>query len=375
MTEVVVLGGGLAGAGAASLLASAGQKVRLLEREAGPHHKVCGEFLSVEAQQDLARIGLDLAQLGAVPIDRIRLVSGRREAEAPLPFTALGLSRKLLDEALLELAGARGAKVERGVRVTQVNGNKVSTSHGDCKPGQLLLATGKHDVRGAKRAAPPDESAFVGFKMHFQLDLRTRAELEGLIELVIFEGGYAGLQLVSPEVMNLCLIVRRTRLAEAGGDWTALLASLMDTPGLARRLDDARPLFSKPLAISGLPYGYVCQQSDDIYRLGDQAAMTASLTGDGMAIALRSAIIASECVLSETPPEVYRKRLALTVTPQIRRAMWLQRMAEVPLLMALALPAFRYAPGLLSKAAAMTRLPSQPTGPARGTGSTALAPR
>lgn len=358
VSGVLVLGGGLAGAGAASLLAGAGQTVRLLEREQGAHHKVCGEFLSIEAQRDLQRIGLDLERLGAVPIGRVRLVSGKRNAEAPLPFTALGVSRKLLDEALLEHAGRRGAKIERGVRVTRVDGEKVTTSHGDERASRVLLATGKHDVRGARRAGPTGESAYVGFKMHFRPDPRSRAELEGLIELVMFKGGYAGIQLVSAEVMNLCLIVSRERLAAAGGEWPTLLAGLIDEPGLARRLDDAQPLFAKPLAISGLPYGYVSKDTRGIYRLGDQAAMTASLTGDGMAIALRSAVMASECVLSDIPPEAYQARLTRAVSSQVRRAMWLQRAAQMPPLLALALPAVRYCPQLLSKAAAMTRLPA-----------------
>jgi flavin-dependent dehydrogenase len=357
VSEVLVLGGGLAGAGAACLLAGAGKRVRLLERESESHHKVCGEFLSIEAQRDITRIGLDLARLGAVPIDRVRLVSGKREVEAPLPFAALGLSRKLLDEALLELAAERGARVERGVRATEISGCDVSTSQGGCTARHVLLATGKHDVRGAKRPVPRGKDAYVGFKMHFRLGARTRQRLSGMIELVVFRGGYAGLQLVSPETMNLCLIVRQDRLAAAGGEWPPLLAGLMDEPGLARRLEDAQPLLPKPLAISGLPYGFVSRQAGDIYRLGDQVAMTASLTGGGMTIALRSAVLASECVLTDVPPDAYQNRLADVVAPQIRRAMWLQRAAEIPPLLALVLPAVRYWPRLLTAAAAMTRLP------------------
>ena len=87
MNETLVLGGGLAGAGAASLLAAAGRPVRLLEREPGPHHKVCGEFLSVEAQRDLERIGLDIARLGPVPIGGVRLVSGERGPRVAVEIT------------------------------------------------------------------------------------------------------------------------------------------------------------------------------------------------------------------------------------------------------------------------------------------------
>ena len=41
-TQVLIAGGGPAGAAAAILLARAGQRVLLVERETGPREKVCG---------------------------------------------------------------------------------------------------------------------------------------------------------------------------------------------------------------------------------------------------------------------------------------------------------------------------------------------
>lgn len=362
MSEVLVLGGGLAGAGAASLLAGKGMRVRVLEREHGPHDKICGEFLSIEARRDLERIGLDVVKLGAMPIDRVRLVLGEKEAEAPLPFTALGLSRRILDEALLELAAERGARIERGVRVNRIAGRTVSTNQGDCDAQRILLATGKHDVRGARRSETGQTGKYVGFKMHWRIDPRTDSQLSRTIELVVFEGGYAGIQLVAPETMNLCLIVQRDRFSISGGNWDALVASLEREAGLARRLEDAKPLFAKPLTVADLPYGYVCQPDgsgeEAVYRLGDQAAMTASLTGDGMAIALRSAIVASECLAQDAPPSAYHRHIAKEVTRQVRRAMMLQRVAEIPALVKFAMPFLRRSPRLLGGAAAATRLPA-----------------
>ena len=54
MEEIAIIGGGLAGSSAACVLARAGRPVLLIERTAEPHHKVCGEFLSIEAQAYLA---------------------------------------------------------------------------------------------------------------------------------------------------------------------------------------------------------------------------------------------------------------------------------------------------------------------------------
>ena len=92
LREAVVVGGGPAGATVAALLARAGETVTLVEREAGPHDKVCGEFISGEAAAYLGRLGLDLAGLGAVRIDRVRLAARGEPSEAALPFPAFSLS-------------------------------------------------------------------------------------------------------------------------------------------------------------------------------------------------------------------------------------------------------------------------------------------
>ena len=90
--EVVVIGGGLAGSAAAIRLAQNGQKVLLLEKEPAAHDKVCGEFISIDAQHYLCELGLDLAALGAERITSMRLLRGQRIASARLPFPARSLS-------------------------------------------------------------------------------------------------------------------------------------------------------------------------------------------------------------------------------------------------------------------------------------------
>jgi hypothetical protein len=112
--ELLVLGGGVAGCAASIALARKGRVVTLIEREPTPRHKVCGEFLSGEALEDLHALGIDVASLGAVPIDYVRLAAARRAAEAPLPFPAASLTRKTLDTALIADAIAAGVRVERG---------------------------------------------------------------------------------------------------------------------------------------------------------------------------------------------------------------------------------------------------------------------
>lgn len=354
--EALVIGGGLAGGAAALLLARAGRPVRLLERERGPHHKVCGEFLSVEAHRHLSALGLDPRALGAVPIERVRLVSGGRVVEAPLPFAALGLSRLRLDEALLDRAAAAGAAVERGVRVLSIEEGVVRTSAGERGGGPLLLATGKLPLRGQEVDRAVGADPLVGFKMHYRLHAAARARLAGVILLILFDGGYAGMQLVEDGRANLCLVINRSRLA---GGWPAVTAMLAGLPHCGDLLADAEPLFDRPVSIANLPYGrlHSPRAGETLYRLGDQAAMTASLTGDGMAIALRGADMAARCIAEEGDAEAFHRRHRAHVRRQLGRAMLLQRAVGNSVLRKAAMVALGMAPSLLGHMARATRLP------------------
>src|SRR5580658_9994522 len=93
MSEAVVVGGGLAGSAFAITLARQGRPVVVLEKTTGAHHKVCGEFLSAEAQALLARLGLDVWQLGARPAGRLGLEFGKRNEGLRRPFRGAGLWR------------------------------------------------------------------------------------------------------------------------------------------------------------------------------------------------------------------------------------------------------------------------------------------
>jgi flavin-dependent dehydrogenase len=361
VTPILVIGGGLAGGAVATRLARAGRAVTVIEREAGPHEKVCGEFLSVEACRDLERLGLPPESLGGLPIDRIRIRHRHRTVEAPLPFLARSLSRATLDEALLDTARQAGADVVRGVRVTRIDGDTVFASDGERRPERILLATGKHDLRGLARTAPATRHGYVGFKMHFRLSASALSLLGTTIELHLFDRGYAGLQRVGARDANLCLVVKRAHLEALGNSWDTLLADLLRDPALARLLGDAEALFAKPLAIANLPYGYLYTPggapSDGIWRLGDQAAMTASLSGDGMAGALRSAHLAADCIEGNATAAQFQRLLGRQVGRQVRRAMFLQRLSEQEVALRAGMSVARLWPALLTHGAGATRLP------------------
>ncbi len=356
MSDVVIVGGGLAGGALAVGLARRGVRAHLIERETEPRHKVCGEFMSAGTQRRLAALGLDLAGLGGAPIDTVRLTAGRRTVETRLPFVGMGLTRFRVDEALLDEARRSGAHVDRGVVVRGIDRQTVRSGAGDIVAGRLALANGKHEVRGARRDVAADPDAFIAFKTYWTLSVTSRRALAGTIELLLFEDGYAGIQMVENAVANLCLLVRRDAFLRRGGDWPGLFAWLMRLPSFRARFGDAQPILDKPLTITGIPYGYVYDGTDAAYRLGDQAAVIPSFCGDGMGIALHSAALATECLAQGAGPDRYHDRLRADVAPTVRRAKAFQRIGGAPWRQAAIVGALRIWPGGLAKLAQATRI-------------------
>ena len=361
-TDGLIVGGGLAGGALAVSLASAGRDVVLLERETGPHDKVCGEFLSREAVLYLNALGVDPLALGAQRIDAVRLAAGKQVATVDLPCSALSLSRRVLDDALLARAARAGAVVRMGARVQSLDqgegGWQARLAGGENVAARTaFLATGKHDVRGWPRPAglQPD---LIGFKQYWRLDSRQMAALAGHVELILFPGGYAGLEPVEDGRANLCLVVQRKRFAALDQQWPRLLDVIRaDSPLLDGRLTGATPCMDRPLAIASIPYGYVRGGSDGLWRLGDQTAVIPSFAGDGMSIALHSANIAAACFLDGGSAADYQRRMAADIGRAVRFATILSRLSVHPAGRHIVGWGALFIPGAMRLVAAGTRVP------------------
>jgi flavin-dependent dehydrogenase len=334
----VIIGGGPAGTAAAIAIAAAGRDVTLIERNAGPADKVCGDFLSAEAVAMIETLGVDLS--AASTISAMRLAHGNRITATRLPFTARGMSRRALDEALLRQAQASGATVLRGHRVGSIEPDHASLrlacgSLGRWVADTVFLATGKHELRGAGR--PDRGTGLVGLKMYYELAASQVEALRHHVELTLFAGGYA-----------------------AGGRWSSLLDTLTDEcPHLRERLTGARGLLDRPLTIAGLPYGYVHvpdrRDPPGLFRLGDQAAVIASLTGDGVALALLSGSLAARTWIEGGSSACYHRFLAAGLSPQMRLGSAIHRLCLAPGLQPWVAVACKLWPGAMRLAATATR--------------------
>ena len=358
--ETVVVGGGPAGATAACRLAQAGREVVVLERSTAAHHKVCGEFLSIETQSILRRLRIEPQALGAVPVEHVALHAAGGRASARLPFRALSLSRCRLDEALLKRAHESGAQLRRGAQVLGVTREAgkwlIRCNDGQTLRGRdLVLATGKYGLRGIEDGR---DGSLVGLKMHLRLSTRSRDALASSVELFMLDRSYVGLELIEDGIANLCLVIRRDLAQQIGSGWPALRDHLSRTSrSVAERLHDAEPLFDKPLAVVCPDGGHLTEATDPAaYRVGDRLAHIPPFTGDGLAIAVASGALAAESILRGGSPAQYLAMARAVMRHPIRFASVVSRLASNAAGRATIIAAATLVPGLIATVARNTRL-------------------
>ncbi|MES2498788.1 MAG: FAD-dependent monooxygenase [Pseudomonadota bacterium] len=361
-TPELIAGGGPAGAAAAILLARGGAMPVVIERSREAHDSVCGGFLGGDALALLARLGIDPVALGAPAIRRTRLIAGLRIAETDLPFAAAGLSRRTLDTVLLDRATEAGATIERGLAIRRVDTDSRCLHLSDdsaISGNALFLATGKYEVRGANRPVLPHHDPALGLRVRLEPSAALARALDGMIELHLFRHGYAGLLRQEDGGVNLSISVAQSRLRAAGGHPAQLIAELeQEAPLLAERFGGATATGDWS-TVARVPYGWRAGRGEHgIFRLGDQAAVIASLAGDGIAIALSSGTRAAHCFLQGGAEAsiAYQADFARRAHRPVALANMIRHWGETPWIAGPLTGLFHRVPGLIRQAAAMTRI-------------------
>ncbi len=362
----LIVGGGPAGAAAAIRLAQGGARPIVLERHRGDHDALCGGFLSWNTLDQLRALGLDPAVLGGPVVERVGLFAGNRIAAFTLPAPGMGLSRRTLDRALLAEAERVGADVRRGAIVRAIEGDAVRLDDGSAMTAEhILLATGKHDLRGAARPAVGTDPA-MGLRWRFPASHRLAKMIAGTVELHLFDHGYAGLVMQEDGHANLCLAIRRSAFVRVGQRPDSVLAALIaHQPALRERLTDEQ--VGQAQAIANVPYGWraTARDAQSLYRVGDQAGVIPSLAGEGVGIALASGTAAAQAMIEGNGPAAFQASLARRLHRPIATASLLWHAAERPMIASAALPIVAYLPGLVDRAMRMTRVSPTPASTTR----------
>ena len=318
--DAIVIGGGLAGCSAALLLSRRGHEIALFEKASYPRHKLCGEFLSPEAQSSLRALDVldDVQAAGARPVEHAQLTGPNGvTVEHPLPDTALGLSRYRFDELLFQQACAVGVDGRTETKATAVDGTLrdgfAVEAGGHSFSARLVLgAYGRRGIldRTLERPFLDQQTGYVAFKAHYT---GPSPSLPDGIEIHTAPRGYCGVGPVEDRHVNVCWIGRTDALRDAGGTPEAMLASLrQQNAALEARMDPLTRVSDHFEAVSQVPLMSKSQFVNDVCMIGDSAGMIAPLCGDGMAMALDSADLVAPLAdrfLEETlSPKAFRTR-------------------------------------------------------------------
>ncbi|GJM29047.1 MAG: FAD-dependent oxidoreductase [Cyclobacteriaceae bacterium] len=298
-TQVVIIGGGLAGLTCAWQLARQGVEVILVEKKEYPFHRVCGEYISNEVRPFLERQEIFPLQFNPPLINKLLLTSTNGEsARLELKLGGFGISRFTFDHFLYEKISGQGVQIITRKYVKSVNfhSDQFEVELNDHQKINCSIVVGAFGKRSTldkflKRPFIERKSPYVGVKYHLK-----GAFPENEIALHNFNGGYAGISGIEEGKLNLCYLASRIALKRLG-DLKALEEKvLMKNPFLRDVFYNFDFLFEQPEVINEISFETKRPVESHILMCGDSAGMITPLCGNGMAMAIHASSIASELI-------------------------------------------------------------------------------
>jgi len=310
--DVIVVGAGPAGSIAAMLLARAGARVRLIDRETFPRAKLCGDTVNPGTLAILRRLRASAGvEERGLRIDGM-VVTGERgiaiEGRYPHGLHGRALLRRELDWQLLQQAVDAGAMFEPGVAVrgplVEANGTRRVT--GVVLDGRRAERRLTARVTIAADGRPSTTAFGLGLARH---PARPRRWAVGAYyqnvagsttfgEMHVRRGRYIGVAPLPGGLTNVCL-VQPSQPADA---------SLRDPAGLLRdvlahdlllceRFASARAI-AAPVVLGPLAVDHVDASLDGLLLAGDASGFVDPMTGDGLRFAVRGAELAADAALA-----------------------------------------------------------------------------
>lgn len=307
--DVIIIGGGPAGATAGMQLARAGKRVLIIEKEQFPRFHV-GETMIPAVLQMVTDLGLRERFEKLTHIDKYgaefgfghtedadTLRFGFINAMTEGPLETFNIERKLFDGLLLDAAREAGAEVREKCRVASidqlahhdvavtVNGQQVTANW-------LLDASGQAAVVGRhlgqkKVIASLRNTAFFG---HFTGVKRLAKDQEGYPTIVMCDEGWFWIIAINPTITSCGVVLNQETVRKAGVPKGQMLRWAVERcPLVARRLEHAS--FPETNNVNS-DYTYTCEPyaGEGHFLIGDAATFIDPIFSTGVGLGMYSGI-------------------------------------------------------------------------------------
>lgn len=297
--EVLIIGGGLAGLTAALHLQKSGLHVTLVEKNEYPNHKVCGEYISNEVLPYLKWLDLTIEVLKPNYINQLHFTTANNKSLiAKLPLGGFGISRYELDYFLSQQLVKNGVTIIRDtVTNIEFNNDKFTATlllGKEMKAKHVIGAYGKRSAIDMKlnRSFIQKKSPYLAIKAHYNGNFP-----KDMVAVHHFKGGYCGVSKVENDKINICYLADYSTFQKHKNITAYQENVLYQNKNLEHIFEQCTPIFEEPLVISQLFFGEKQKVENHMLMVGDSAGLIHPLCGNGMAMAIHSAKIASELLV------------------------------------------------------------------------------
>ncbi|MEV5963607.1 FAD-dependent monooxygenase [Kribbella sp. NPDC051952] len=285
MIDLLVAGAGPAGAATAIRAALAGLSVVVVEPRPAPIDKACGEGIAHSAVEYLTRLGV---KVSGRPFHGIRYLDAAHQVDARfIAGPGLGVRRTTLQAALADRLSEVGVEVVHA-RVGPITQNTTSVTAAGITARYLAAADGLHSPirRQLALGGPPSADVRRGLRQHFSV-----APWSDLVEVYWSKLGEAYVTPVADDLVGVAI------LTSARGTFDSHLNAF---PALKRRLCGAQPA-STVMGAGPLRQRVRGRVAGRVLLVGDAAGYVDALTGEGIAVALRTSAELVDCVVADRP--------------------------------------------------------------------------